>query len=127
MEEKKMKRTLAILLVLVMALCLFAACAKKEPAPSAAPANPTPAADRDAAVKFDNDSTPVDVAAVKASNADALLGRTGRVTEEIKTTKSGYVQIDGDMWKAVSQKDIAVGETVRVIGRESTIITVDTL
>ncbi|MBR3554272.1 MAG: BMP family ABC transporter substrate-binding protein [Oscillospiraceae bacterium] len=67
-----MKRTLAILLVLVMALCLFAACAKKEPAPSAAPANPTPAADRDAAVKFDNDSTPVDVAAVKASNADAL-------------------------------------------------------
>ena len=63
----------------------------------------------------------------KASNADALLGRTGRVTETIKAGNSGYVQIDGDMWKAVSQKDIAVGETVRVIGRESTIITVDTL
>ena len=63
----------------------------------------------------------------KASNADALLGRTGRVTEEIKVGGNGYVQIDGDMWKAVSQKDIAVGETVRVIGRESTIITVDTL
>ncbi len=63
----------------------------------------------------------------KPSNADALLGRTGRVTEEIKAGNSGYVQIDGDMWKAVSQKDIAVGETVRVIGRESTIITVDTL
>ena len=63
----------------------------------------------------------------KASNADALLGRTGRVTEEIKDGNSGYVQIDGDMWKAVSQKDIAVGETVRVIGRESTIITVDKL
>ncbi len=71
-----MKKTLAILLVLVMALCLFGACAKKEPAP--APANPTeapapaPETDRDAAVKFDNDSTPVDVAAIKASNADAL-------------------------------------------------------
>jgi membrane protein implicated in regulation of membrane protease activity len=65
----------------------------------------------------------------KASNADALLGRTGRVTEEIKAGNSGYVQIDGDMWKAVSQSDcdIPVGETVRVIGRESTIITVDTL
>ena len=63
----------------------------------------------------------------KASNADALLGRTGRVTEEIKDGNSGYVQIDGDMWKAVSQKDIAVGETVRVIGRKSTIITVETL
>jgi Uncharacterized ABC-type transport system, periplasmic component/surface lipoprotein len=75
-----MKRTLAILLVLVMALCLFGACAKKEPAPAnptPAPADSTPApeADRDAAVKFDNDSTPVDVAAIKASNADAL-GKT---------------------------------------------------
>ena len=63
----------------------------------------------------------------KPSNADALLGRTGRVTEAIKPGQNGYVQIDGDMWKAVSQKDIAVGETVRVIGRESTIITVDKL
>ena len=70
-----MKRTLAILLVLALALCLFAACAKNEPAtPTPAPANPTeaPAADRDAAVKFDNDSTHVDVAAIKASSADAL-------------------------------------------------------
>ena len=41
-----MKRTLAILLVLALALCLFAACAKTEPAPSAAPAaNPASAED----------------------------------------------------------------------------------
>ena len=63
----------------------------------------------------------------KASNADALLGRTGRVTEEIKSDKSGYVQIDGDLWKAVSSTDIPVGTTVRVVNRESTIITVETL
>ena len=63
----------------------------------------------------------------KPSNADALLGRTGKVTEPISAGQSGYVQIDGDMWKAVSQQDIAVGETVRVIGRESTIITVEQL
>ena len=63
----------------------------------------------------------------KPSNADALLGRTGRVTEAIKAGGNGYVQIDGDLWKAVSQTDIAVGTTVRVIGRESTIITVETL
>ena len=63
----------------------------------------------------------------KPSNADALVGRLGRVTEEIKAGQSGYVQIDGDMWKAVSSTDIAAGTTVRVIGRESTIITVDTL
>lgn len=63
----------------------------------------------------------------KLSNADALMGRTGRVTEEIKAGESGYVQIDGDLWKAVSKSDIAVGTTVRVIGRESTILTVEQL
>ena len=63
----------------------------------------------------------------RASNADALLGRTGRVTEAVKAGSNGYVQIDGDLWKAVSNTDIPVGTTVRVIGRESTIITVETL
>ena len=42
----------------------------------------------------------------KPSNADALLGRTGRVTEAIGQDRSGYVQIDGDLWKAVSNADI---------------------
>ena len=65
----------------------------------------------------------------KPSNADALLGRTGRVTETIQAGGNGYVQIDGDMWKAVSSSTIEIpeGTTVRVIGRESTIITVEQL
>ena len=63
----------------------------------------------------------------RVSNADALLGRTGKVTEAIKAGDSGYVQIDGDMWKAVSSTDIPIGTTVRVIGRESTIVTVEAL
>ena len=63
----------------------------------------------------------------RASNADALLGRTGRVTEAIKAGDNGYVQIDGDLWKAVSDIDIPVGTTVRVVGRESTIIRVSPL
>ena len=64
----------------------------------------------------------------RASNADALLGRTGKVTESIPADVNGYVQIDGDLWKAVTKgADIAAGTTVRVIGRESTIITVETL
>ena len=63
----------------------------------------------------------------KACNADALLGRTGRVTEAIKAGGNGYVQIDGDQWRAVSPTDIPVGTTVRVVGRESTIITVEEL
>jgi len=65
----------------------------------------------------------------KPSNADALLGRTGRVTEAIPAGGNGYVQIDGDMWKAVTTAgaDIPTGTTVRVVGRESTIVTVETL
>jgi len=65
----------------------------------------------------------------KPSNADALLGRTGRVTEAIAVGSNGYVQIDGDLWKAVSPSEtvIPVGTTVRVIGRESTIISVEEL
>ena len=63
----------------------------------------------------------------KPSNADALLGRKGKVTEAITVGGNGYVQIDGDLWKAVSSNDIPVGTTVRVIGRESTIVTVETL
>ncbi|MBQ2210188.1 MAG: NfeD family protein [Prevotella sp.] len=65
----------------------------------------------------------------RVSNADALLGRTGKVTETIKAGGNGYVQIDGDLWKAVSKAgtDIPEGESVRVVSRESTIITVEQL
>ena len=53
-----MKRTLAFLLVLVLALCLFAGCAKKQaevtlPAPVAAASD----------MEFENDSAAADVAA----------------------------------------------------------------
>lgn len=65
----------------------------------------------------------------KPSNADALIGRIGRVKEPISSGGNGYVQIDGDLWKATSTAaaDIPVGTSVRVVGRESTIITVETL
>jgi membrane protein implicated in regulation of membrane protease activity len=61
----------------------------------------------------------------KRSNAAALLGRTGRVTEAITAGVSGYVQIDGDLWKAVAHADIPVGTLVRVTNLESTIVTVE--
>jgi len=63
----------------------------------------------------------------RPSNVDALLGRTGRVAEAIPTGGQGYVQIDGDLWRAVShdEGDIAVGTTVRVTDRESTVVTVE--
>ena len=64
---------------------------------------------------------------VAKSNADAIIGRRGRVVETIEAGGYGRVAIDGDVWKAVSngQEAVAVGSFVRVVGRESTIITVE--
>ncbi|MBR7043520.1 MAG: NfeD family protein [Prevotella sp.] len=62
----------------------------------------------------------------RVSNADALLGRHGKVVETIEADGFGRVQIDGDVWKAVTKGEtIPVGTTVQVVDRESTIITVE--
>lgn len=65
----------------------------------------------------------------RVSNADALIGRQGKVVETIKASSYGRVQIDGDIWKAVTNElaDIAEDTKVRVVSRESTIITVETI
>lgn len=65
----------------------------------------------------------------RVSNADALMGRVGHVVETVKANGYGRVQIDGDIWKSVTNEatDIPAGTRVRVIGRESTIITVEKL
>jgi membrane protein implicated in regulation of membrane protease activity len=65
----------------------------------------------------------------RVSNADALLGQHGVVSETIKAGGYGRVAIGGDDWKAVSTEDsdIPVGTRVKVIGRESIIITVERL
>ena len=63
----------------------------------------------------------------RLSNADALMGRIGRVSEAIEQGGYGRVAIDGDDWKAVSADGgyIPLGQNVRVVGRESIIITVE--
>ena len=65
----------------------------------------------------------------RVSNADALMGRVGHVVETVKANGYGRVQIDGDIWKSVTNEatDIPAGTRVRVIGRESIIITVEKL
>ena len=65
----------------------------------------------------------------RVSNADALMGRVGRVTETIEAKGYGRVAIDGDDWKAVSADEAAIpeGTRVKVVGRESIIITVERL
>ncbi|MBR1686989.1 MAG: NfeD family protein [Prevotella sp.] len=62
----------------------------------------------------------------RVSNADAVVGRTARVTEPIEAGGYGRVAIDGDIWRAKSADGlpIASGASVSVTARESTILTV---
>lgn len=63
----------------------------------------------------------------RLSNADALIGRTGTVIEAIAPDGFGYVKVDGDEWKAQTHAatTINVGETVRIVARESIIVRVE--
>lgn len=63
----------------------------------------------------------------RASNADALTGREGRVSKTIEAGGYGRVAIDGDDWKAVSADGSAIAKDtpVRVVDRDSIILTVE--
>jgi membrane protein implicated in regulation of membrane protease activity len=62
----------------------------------------------------------------RRSNADAIIGRIGFVSETIEDGAFGRVAIDGDDWKATSEngRSIPKGSKVEVLDRESIIITV---
>jgi membrane protein implicated in regulation of membrane protease activity len=62
----------------------------------------------------------------RLSNAEALIGREGRVTEAIEANGYGRVAIDGDDWKALSADGgaLASGTRVRVVSMDSIIVTV---
>lgn len=62
----------------------------------------------------------------RLSNADALIERVGTVSQTIEEGGYGRVAIDGDDWKAVSADGTSIeqGAKVRVVGRESIILTV---
>ena len=64
----------------------------------------------------------------RKSNAEALLGQVGEVSQTIVAGDYGRVKLDGDDWKAEApgaQEDIEVGAKVKVVGRESIILRVD--
>jgi len=62
----------------------------------------------------------------RASNAEALIGRTGRVSQDIPADGYGRVAIDGDDWKACAADGQAIpqGSTVTVVSLDSIILTV---
>ncbi len=63
----------------------------------------------------------------RLSNAEAVIGREGRVTEDIEANGYGRVAIDGDDWKARSAGGIAIAKDtrVRVLKMDSIILTVE--
>ena len=63
----------------------------------------------------------------RVSNADAIIGRIGKVTESIAANGHGRVKVDGDSWKAVTANNLAIeeGTTVRVVALNSIIVTVE--
>ena len=63
----------------------------------------------------------------RLSNADAICGRVGTVAEAIASGGYGYVKLDGDLWRAYSADGSAIGAglRVKVVRRESTILTVE--
>ena len=46
------------------------------------------------------------------TNVDSLINSSAIVTEEIKPASAGKIKIEGEVWLAVSEENIAVGETV---------------
>ena len=61
------------------------------------------------------------------TNADALIGRKGIVSERIDAEKhTGRVAIDGDDWKAVSEDGSVIekGKPVEIVKMDSIIVTV---
>ena len=61
------------------------------------------------------------------SNADAILGKACTVSEAIPAKGYGRVKLGGDEWKATSVDGsaIAEGTHVRIVARESLIVTVE--
>ena len=64
---------------------------------------------------------------VRLSNAEAMIGQEGRVSEPIEAGGYGRVAIDGDDWKAQGVDGVAIGKDVRVrvVKMNSIILTVE--
>ena len=49
------------------------------------------------------------------SNTDALIGKPAVVIQPITPLEAGQVKVNGEIWSAVSDVELAAGEKVRVI------------
>ena len=51
----------------------------------------------------------------KKSNTERLIGLNAKVTEEIGPQKIGTINVNGEIWKAISDEEISNGEEVKII------------
>ena len=61
------------------------------------------------------------------TNMEALIGKVGRVSETINTSKNeGRIMVEGDDWKAETENDeiVNIGEKVEILQVNSTILIV---
>ena len=51
----------------------------------------------------------------KKSNTERLIGLEAKVTEDIDSHKIGTINVNGEVWKAISDEKISKGEKVEII------------
>ena len=51
----------------------------------------------------------------KKSNTERLIGLKAKVTEDIGSDKIGTINVNGEVWKAISDEEISKGEEVEII------------
>ncbi|MDG1252298.1 MAG: NfeD family protein [Schleiferiaceae bacterium] len=62
-----------------------------------------------------------------STNADALVGKVARVSEAAKAGDAASIKIDGDVWSAECDEDLAIGDKVEVVARLSIVLQVKKL
>ena len=50
----------------------------------------------------------------KKANTERLIGLKAKVTEDIDSHKIGNINVNGEVWKAISDEKISKGETVEI-------------
>ena len=50
----------------------------------------------------------------KKSNTERLIGLKAKVTEDIDSHKIGTINVNGEVWKAISDEKISEGEEVEI-------------
>ncbi|MFQ5723355.1 MAG: nodulation protein NfeD [Terriglobia bacterium] len=62
-----------------------------------------------------------------ATGQEGLVGQKGEVRQEIADTRKGQIFVAGELWQAIADQKIPVGQSVRVVGMEGLTLRVEPL